>query len=392
MRSITVLVIACCVLAATCFPKHHVDKKASKLVHDAENDLDEVSDVQENNQEEASENDEPALESDDENKDDEPALEDDDDDNKAEKESDNEVAEATQVLEESDAADVEEPKEELEESGNEEHLQESGNEENLEESDKDSDNDESAKLEEEEEERDTAQKSVVSDIENLQQALEESDLTPKARQAASDNLNKIQDDVIEMRGASAARRESLKQAVHKRMEAFKMQINQDTRQQELEEEEEAVTRVKGDVSQLEEAIESSSMSSADKHRAEKNLKAISRDAEEYAESTNAKAKSLFREAIGKRMQALHLMLEAEPVAEEKPVISASAVIEDIHHIQAELKTAHMPNHAKKAVRENLKTMLKDAEEISTASEARRGRLEEALKLRSKALRQQLEEY
>jgi len=246
------------------------------------------------------------------------------------------------------------------------------------------------------EEEDEATAKVNDDIANLQQALEESELAEDIREQASANLDKISEDVREMKSAAPSRASQLKEAIHKRLQAFHMMVQEqdeegqeDERLEEDEEDEEdAVTKVANDVTQLEEAISSSAMASSDKKAARKNLEAIAHDAQEFSEATSAKSKSLFKQAIAKRMQALHLMLEE---SHEEHHVDADKVLADVRHMQAAVKSAHLQGAVKKAVRENLSVMLKDAEEMASSSGATASRLSKALKLRSRALRQQLEE-
>jgi len=343
MKTATALLLACFILAAAALPKAH--HKPAKIVQKVENDLEDSDNDADLVADQASlEEDSAALEEDSDKE--EPALENDDEDSDKEANVD---------------AD-------------------------------DSDN--------ELEEEDEAQTKVASDISSLTKALEESDLSPKSRSEARANLDEIAADVRRIKTASPDRLHSLKQAINYRLQALHLMVDAPQLDEEEEEEDSKVHVVEGDITQLEEAVSASHLSHSAKDQARANLESIAKDAREFNTAVSDKAKNLYRKAIAERMQALHAMLEGdEEPGNKEPCkdaacrggVQPSKVVTDVQHIQNALKKTHMSTKAKKAVQENLSHILKDAEEMQSAPSKQRDRLAQALKLRSHALREQLEE-
>jgi hypothetical protein len=320
------------------------------------------------------------------------------------------IVEATEVLEEDEASAVEEAQPQLEE----EEEEKSAEEPALEEKSGDEENDDDVAEDNKDskdrilEEHTIAAHKVSSDVDRMLEALdsEDSHFSAETVKSAKNNLRAIRKNSEDLLTASGTRASNLKSAINLRMQALRMMLNQGGKdheleasqesENELEEEEESpkVRSVVSDVEKMTKSLEESDMSDDLRREAKANLESIAEDAKKFAKATGSRASDL-KKAIGYRVKALKIML-AEPKAKkvelEEDNEKASKVLDDVHHLQAALKTASLPAKIKKEAHKNLSKMLKDAEEMSNTTPARREKLTKAIKLRTQALRLQLEEH
>lgn len=237
---------------------------------------------------------------------------------------------------------------------------------------------------------------VRDDIENVNKMLEQ--LDSKTRAAAKDNLKAISKDVN--RYSHGEHTPALKQAIQNRIKALKLMAAPARDQEEEEEEsendvaenqipsfeEEAEARVVQDIAKVRQAVHSSKLAGEEKHRAMRNLQKLEEDAQKYPRATSKTSKLLIGDAMHIRMEELKQQLNnAHAASSSTPKVGK--IEQDVHNVERALEGEDVS----KAVRDNLKSIAHDAEELQHAHGARHAQLVKAMKLRTKALKQQLKD-
>eukprot|EP00299_Pterocystis_sp_00344_P011332 c5263_g1_i1.p1 GENE.c5263_g1_i1~~c5263_g1_i1.p1 ORF type:complete len:369 (-),score=143.82 c5263_g1_i1:72-1178(-) len=276
------------------------------------------------------------------------------------------------------------------------------------------------------EEKQQAEEKVENDITRMTQQLEESDMSSETIEMAKRNLQAIKKDAKEIVGATASRASNLKQAINKRMQALKMLLeesdsnnnNAEADEDDQADEEEkrndkgvAHQRVMDDIAKINRQLEESSdLSDETVEMAKSNVAMISKDIKLLETSTGSRAGAL-KEAVKLRIQALKQMLQEQPATaardqeeeeeesaeEEKENVNENAekidvIHSDITKLEEAMSSAHLSAKVQRSVQKNLEAIESDAKRVQEASTAtQKSNLKEAMKLRMKALRQQLEE-
>lgn len=142
---------------------------------------------------------------------------------------------------------------------------------------------------------------VKADVHAMEEAMESSDMDDAAEAAIHDNLKHIKKDVTAFDKATESDAPRLQKAISLRVKALHQQLEE---QRELA----AVPKVEKDVANLEENLENSKYTSADKEAMHDNLEHILEDSHKVVHAKGAKAQAL-KEAISKRMTAFKQQLE-----------------------------------------------------------------------------------
>merc|ERR1712070_629924 len=148
----------------------------------------------------------------------------------------------------------------------------------------------------------------------------------------------------------------------------------------------AQERVQGDITSLEEKIESSDLSSSARDAAESNLEEIRTDLNKLQGAHGEKASKL-KQAVKLRMTALHKQLEEKPAN----VAAQERVQADITSLEEKIESSDLSKKARSAAEINLEEIRADLNKLQNAHGEKASKLKQAVKLRITALHKQLEE-
>jgi len=230
---------------------------------------------------------------------------------------------------------------------------------------------------------------VRQDLATIRTTLAQSRLSSHLQTRASHLLEEISTEMDS--GASTktmmAKAHELRQLLSKNAAAHS---------REFEEEEARVAKVSSDISQLEEAIDSSNLPSHIAKMARDNLEAIKSDTHRF-ERAESDRRSRLAKAIHLRMEALNIMLKHSTnkpsvhnsFEEESSSTKEARVMTDVQQLESAVSSMPMSAHKKHEMMENLEAIKRDAQELPHANAHRAQSLKGAMELRIKALKQQL---
>jgi len=216
---------------------------------------------------------------------------------------------------------------------------------------------------------------------------QQSDLNEDIKAEAIEDVDQIAADAKEMETASPARAKNLRLAINKRMEALTQLLHS-----QEEDEEAPVAKVANDLAQVTAAVKASHLSGAHKAKASNILAKITANVKQVA---SGHMTSSIKNHMRHELEELKQIVNAEnkkPVAATKSFEEEDAVarvVSDVDEIRNKLHSAHMPSAKQHEAKANLDRILRDAEEMSSASADRRHTLHKAMMLRVAALREQL---
>jgi len=262
----------------------------------------------------------------------------------------------------------------------------------------------------EEEDEDAKYARVDDDVARLRQALSTSGLSSGARKEASENLKHIAIDVAAIRRASPEHSAMLKEAVHDRIQAFRLMVQSNKPQQrelyaepELEDDEAGAkfAAVDNDVAALEREVKVSNLPAKLQQAALDDLHHISADVNKL-KSANHEVATKLKEAIHDRVQAFKLMVaeskpashsksnfyefEEEEDVEVKKTKQAARVKSDVKNLEELVAKSSLSASAKVSARNNLEAIKKDTELFRAAkTEQTRDRYKQAINKRVEAL-------
>merc|ERR1712070_1146171 len=148
----------------------------------------------------------------------------------------------------------------------------------------------------------------------------------------------------------------------------------------------AQERVQGDITSLEEKIESSDLSSSARDAAESNLEEIRTDLNKLQGAHGEKASKL-KQAVKLRMTALHKQLEEKPAN----VAAQERVQADITSLEEKIESSDLSKKARSAAEINLEEIRADLNKLQNAHGEKASKLKQDVKLRMTALHKQLED-
>jgi hypothetical protein len=260
------------------------------------------------------------------------------------------------------------------------------------------------------EEKEAAEKRVESDVERIVSQLEESDLSADARKTAKRNLEAIVKDAKELVSADAARATSLKQAIAKRMQAMQIILEENDKDEaeEVEKKDEkkvekakVEAKVLADIKRINSELEErSDLSRSIVQEAKEDVAMITKDTK-LLHTANAQQSQALRKAIHLRVEALKEIVNPNQARDQEEVeavhvvpktLKMDKIHSDITSLEEVIGQSKLSTQAKKGAEDNLRAIEKDASKIRASSSTKeKSNLKEAMRLRMKALKQQLEE-
>jgi len=220
---------------------------------------------------------------------------------------------------------------------------------------------------------------VSSDVSELEETIQSSNIPSHVRAAAIDNLSAIKKDAKEYTSAPRARRESLAKALSKRVEALRMQLTGDNTDAPAADgsSQSARSLVERDIAQVRSTLSSANLPSATRTKA-------SRILEEMSEKVGQGSSSeLLREVRGLRSLLTGSQVKSSSFEEDVP----SKVTRDVSELEASLDSSNLPAQTVGMAKTNLAAIRKNVELIASGVGAsRKADLSKAIGLRMSALK------
>merc|ERR1711871_1890513 len=208
-------------------------------------------------------------------------------------------------------------------------------------------------------------------------------LSSEDKDAAHKNINAIHKDLERIKSAVPNRRKDLIKAVHLRVAALQdVKKKMSERDLERKERDEVISKIETDLNAAEKAVKASEQNN--KESILENIHSMKNDVKRL-EHANTDEKHRLTKALGLRMQALKKQTAHTDVKEA----ASNKVNQDLERVLTEVKSSHMDSKKKEEIKSNVAAMKQDLEKISSAAPEYKGRLRQALKLRMKALKQQV---
>merc|ERR1712054_419328 len=190
-------------------------------------------------------------------------------------------------------------------------------------------------------------------------------------------------DLERIKSAVPNRRKDLIKAVHLRVAALQdVKKKMSERDLERKERDEVISKIETDLNAAEKAVKASEQNN--KESILENIHSMKNDVKRL-EHANTDEKHRLTKALGLRMQALKKQTAHTDVKEA----ASNKVNQDLERVLTEVKTSHMDSKKKEEIKSNVAAMKQDLEKITSAAPEYKGRLRQALKLRMKALKQQV---
>merc|ERR1711968_157405 len=208
-------------------------------------------------------------------------------------------------------------------------------------------------------------------------------LSSEDKDAAHKNINAIHKDLERIKSAVPNRRKDLIKAVHLRVAALQdVKKKMSERDLERKERDEVISKIETDLNAAEKAVKASEQNNNESIL--ENIHSMKNDVKRL-EHANTDEKHRLTKALGLRMQALKKQTAHTDVKEA----ASNKVNQDLERVLTEVKSSHMDSKKKEEIKSNVAAMKQDLEKISSAAPEYKGRLRQALKLRMKALKQQV---
>merc|ERR1711998_228824 len=230
---------------------------------------------------------------------------------------------------------------------------------------------------------------VEHDLERVLTEVRSSHLDSKRKEEIKQNVEAMKSDLEKIPSSSTEYKGRLRKALKLRMGALKQQVHEPAEEdRSLERQKEVQHKLSADLDKVVADVMNGPLPAHMQHEIKDNVAEMKKDLERM-KTASPEYSTRLKKAMKLRTEALHEQVAEVTHPLSKNLERASAVNHDLEKILVDVKKTDMPSAKRVEIEQNVQAMQHDLEKMHDASPDYKQRLQQALHLRFRALKEQV---
>merc|ERR1711998_209941 len=230
---------------------------------------------------------------------------------------------------------------------------------------------------------------VEHDLERVLTEVRSSHLDSKRKEEIKQNVEAMKSDLEKIPSSSTEYKGRLRKALKLRMGALKQQVHEPAEEdRSLERQKEVQHKLSADLDKVVADVMNGPLPAHMQHEIKDNVAEMKKDLERM-KTASPEYSTRLKKAMKLRTEALHEQVAEVTHPLSKNLERASAVNHDLEKILVDVKKTDMPSAKRVEIEQNVQAMQHDLEKMLDASPDYKQRLQQALHLRFRALKEQV---